>query len=322
MSSVQAGVQSLGRTEINWDKLDKTKFYVVGAGLFTGVTVALYPISVVKTRMQVVSKEVAERSAVSIVKNVLKTDGIPGLYRGFGTVITGAIPARIIFLTSLETIKAASFKLIEPFKFSEPTQAAIANGMGGMTASLLSQAIFVPIDVVSQKLMVQGYSGYARYTGGLDVARKAIKADGIRGLYRGFGLSVLVYSPSSAVWWASYGSSQRIIWNFLGHGKDQAEYRPSPWMLSCVQGAGGLIAGATASIITTPLDTIKTRLQVMDNRNRETGRDVIKRLIAEDGWKGFYRGLGPRFMSMSTWGTSMILAYEYLKRSCAKDDGV
>jgi len=60
--------------------------------------------------------------------------------------------------------------------------------------------------------MVQGYSGNARYKGGIDVARKVIKADGIRGLYRGFGLSVMTYAPSSAVWWASYGSSQRIIW--------------------------------------------------------------------------------------------------------------
>lgn len=65
---------------------------------------------------------------------------------------------------------------------------------------------------VSQRLMVQGYSGHASYNGGLDVARKILKSEGIRGLYRGFSLSVLTYSPSSAVWWASYGSSQRFIW--------------------------------------------------------------------------------------------------------------
>lgn len=68
---------------------------------------------------------------------------------------------------------------------------------------------------ISQKLMVQGYSGHAKYNGGLDVARKVLKSDGIRGLYRGFGLSVMTYSPSSAVWWASYGSSQRVIWRLV-----------------------------------------------------------------------------------------------------------
>lgn len=129
-------------------RLDKAKFYGVGAGLFTGITVALYPVSVVKTRMQVAVKDSAEKNALSVIKGLLKNDGVPGLYRGFGTVITGAIPARIIFLTALETTKVGAYKLVEPFKFSEPTQAAMANGLAGMTASLFSQAVFVPIDVV------------------------------------------------------------------------------------------------------------------------------------------------------------------------------
>ncbi|KAL3640209.1 hypothetical protein CASFOL_015177 [Castilleja foliolosa] len=308
--------QTFGQTEINWDKLDKTKFYVVGAGIFSGVTVALYPISVVKTRMQVASHDAVERSAVSVIKGLLKTDGIPGLYRGFGTVVTGAIPTRVIFLTALETTKVAAYKTVEPFKLSEPTKAAIANGVAGMMASLCTQAVFVPVDVVSQRLMVQGYSGHASYTGGLDVVRKVIKADGICGLYRGFGLSVITYSPSSAVWWASYGASQRFIWRHL----DDGIAAPSGRNIVLVQAAGGIIAGATASCITTPLDTIKTRLQVMGQENRPSARQVVRNLIAEDGWTGFYRGLGPRFVSMSAWGTSMILAYEYLKRMCSKDE--
>nr|GMC57066.1 solute carrier family 25 member 44 [Ipomoea batatas]GMC59487.1 solute carrier family 25 member 44 [Ipomoea batatas]GMC62234.1 solute carrier family 25 member 44 [Ipomoea batatas] len=303
------------QNEINWDKLDKTKFYVLGAGIFTGITVALYPISVVKTRLQVADHYAAEKNAFSVFRGVLKTDGIPGLYRGFGTVITGAIPARIIFLTALETIKVTTFRMVEPFKLSEPTQAAIANGVGGMLASLCSQSIFVPIDVVSQRLMVQGYSGHANYNGGLDVVRKVLKSEGIRGLYRGFGLSVVTYSPSSAVWWASYGSSQRFMWSLLGHGFENGQPAPSQGMVVSVQAAGGIIAGATASCITTPLDTIKTRLQVMGHKNdRPNARQVVKQLIAEEGWSGLYRGLGPRFVSMSAWGTSMILAYEYLSK--------
>lgn len=108
----------------------------------------LYPLSVIKTRMQVASKDAVQKNAFSAFKNILKTDGISGLYRGFGTVITGAIPARIIFLTSLEMTKVASLKLVDPFKLSEPVQAAIANGIAGMSGSLCSQAVFVPVDVV------------------------------------------------------------------------------------------------------------------------------------------------------------------------------
>jgi solute carrier family 25 protein 44 len=311
---------SFGQTQINWDKLDKTKFYVVGAGLFTGVTVALYPVSVVKTRLQVATKASIEKNAYSVAKGLLKTDGIPGLYKGFGTVITGAIPARVIFMSVLETTKVYAFKMLEPFGLSGTTQAALANGLAGMTSSLFAQSVFVPIDVVSQKLMVQGYSGHTKYSGGLDVARKIIKSDGIRGLYRGFGLSVVTYSPSSAVWWASYGSSQRYIWRLLDQGGKYDEVSPSVPKIMLVQAAGGIIAGATASCITTPLDTIKTRLQVMGLEKRSSIKQVTKDLIKEDGWKGLYRGFGPRFFSMSAWGTSMILTYEYLKRICAKDE--
>jgi hypothetical protein len=50
----------------------------------------------------------------------------------------------------------------------------------------------------------------------------------------------------------------------------------------------------------------------MDNENKPKAGEVVKRLIAEDGWKGLYRGLGPRFFSSSAWGTSMIVCYEYL----------
>lgn len=50
----------------------------------------------------------------------------------------------------------------------------------------------------------------------------------------------------------------------------------------------------------------------MGHDKRPSARLVVKKLISEDGWKGLYRGLGPRFFSMSAWGTSMILAYEYL----------
>lgn len=52
----------------------------------------------------------------------------------------------------------------------------------------------------------------------------------------------------------------------------------------------------------------------MGHEKRPTARQVVKNLIADEGWTGFYKGLGPRFFSMSAWGTSMILAYEYLSK--------
>lgn len=53
----------------------------------------------------------------------------------------------------------------------------------------------------------------------------------------------------------------------------------------------------------------------MGYEKQKTARQVVKGLIMDEGWKGLYRGLGPRFFSMSAWGTSMILTYEYLSKT-------
>jgi hypothetical protein len=45
-----------------------------------------------------------------------------------------------------------------------------------------------------------------------------------------------------------------------------------------------------------------------------TVRQTVKQLLKEEGWRGFYKGIGPRFLSMSLWGTSMITTYEFLSK--------
>lgn len=108
----------------------------------------LYPISVVKTRLQVASHDALERNAFSIIKGLMKREGIPGFYKGFGTIITGSIPARMLFAFALERSKVFAFEMVEPLRLSEPTKAAIANGVAGMMASSCSQVFWVPMDVV------------------------------------------------------------------------------------------------------------------------------------------------------------------------------
>lgn len=53
-----------------------------------------------------------------------------------------------------------------------------------------------------------------------------------------------------------------LLYSFLGHDSVHEKPAPNTWTIVGVQAAGGILAGATASCITTPLDTIKTRLQV------------------------------------------------------------
>jgi hypothetical protein len=49
----------------------------------------------------------------------------------------------------------------------------------------------------------------------MHLIRKSLNANGLRGLYRGFGISILTYAPSNVVWWASYSVAHRLIWGGL-----------------------------------------------------------------------------------------------------------
>lgn len=307
-------------TDISWERIDKAKFNLYGVGLFTAVSAVLYPISLVKTRIQVAAGESVHTNAVGVFKKILKNDGVRGLYRGFGTTAMGSIPGRAMFLATLEISKDSTNRLISSVNLPDATRTAVANGVAGLVSSLVSEIYYVPLDVVTQRLMVQGLPGVTKYTGGIDAFRRILQTEGIFGLYRGFAMSVITYCPSTAVWWGAYGTSQHVILKSLGYGKIDNGQSPNQGLLVTVQAVGGVMSGAASSVITTPLDTIKTRLQVMEKKEGHTPTitGTVKQLVNEDGWKGFYRGLGPRFLSMSLWGTSMIVTYEFLKRLSLK----
>ena len=133
---------------------------------------------------------------------------------------------------------------------NETQAAGTANFLAGATASLVTQSIIVPIDVISQRLMVNDRKPHAppspsRHShssastssssssstkpshvralstaafspgkqNGFALARLIVQQDGFRGLYRGFGASVATFVPSSAIWWSAYGAYQKALWH-------------------------------------------------------------------------------------------------------------
>lgn len=103
------------------------------------------------------------------------------------------------------------------------------------------------------------------------MAKHIVAKDGVKGLYRGFGASLMTITPSSALWWGAYGFYSQQIWRALGEedvvgggggGAAATAAGPSAGTVAGVQIAGGLCAGITSGILTNPLDVLKTRLQV------------------------------------------------------------
>ncbi|PUZ39434.1 hypothetical protein GQ55_9G308100 [Panicum hallii var. hallii] len=302
--------------EVSWEMLDKSRFFVLGAALFSGVSAALYPAVVLKTHLQVAPPPQAAASTAAAV--ILRRDGPRGFYRGFGASLVGTVPARALYMAALEATKSAVGSAALRLGVAEPAANAAASAAGGVSAAVAAQVVWTPVDVVSQRLMVQtapAAAAAAHYRGGADAFRKILLADGVRGLYRGFGVSVFTYAPSSAAWWASYATAQRLLWRAVGPA-----HHDSRGAAMAVQGASAAAAGGAAALVTMPLDTVKTRLQVMDAGARApTLAAAARDLVAEGGWAACYRGLGPRWASMSLSAAIMVTAYEFLKRLSAKE---
>ncbi|KAJ4900610.1 Mitochondrial substrate carrier family protein [Raphanus sativus] len=313
--------------DVDWQMLDKSRFFFLGAALFSGVSTALYPIVVLKTRQQVSPTHV---SCANISLAIARLEGLKGFYKGFGTSLLGTIPARALYMTALEITKSSVGQATVRLGLSDTTSMAVSNGAAGLASAVAAQVVWTPIDVVSQRLMVQGdlsankhvpgVISSCRYTNGLDAFRKILYSDGPRGFYRGFGLSLLTYAPSNAVWWASYSLSQKKIWSRFKGPCDRKENAPGSMV---VQALSAAIASGCSALITMPVDTIKTRLQVLDaeengRRRAMTVMQTVKSLMREGGFGACYRGLGPRWVSMSMSATTMITTYEFLKRLSTK----
>ena len=133
--------------------MDKTRFHIIGAILFTAQTSLLHPTAVVKTRMQVAGSGLSHMRGISVFKQILKTDGVPGIYRGFGTSAIGSLPGRVLALTSLEVSKNMMLKYTEGLDMADATRVGIANGVAGMFSNLVSCVYYVPLEVVGKLIL-------------------------------------------------------------------------------------------------------------------------------------------------------------------------
>ena len=327
--------------EVGWDRLDKARFLGTGVGVFSAVTTALFPLSVVKTRMMAMESAHGHGMAglAGNLRDIVRSEGAAGLYRGYSTVVLGIIPARVLYLSTLELVKSAAQSGLGEggLGLDERSALAGANFMGGGTASLITQTVVSPIDVVSQRQMIAPVR-----TGPLEQLRVIWAQEGLRGLYRGYWASLALVVPASATWWGAYGFYQPRVWGALelamgggwatgsgasaGGGAGRAEGRReySNGTVMGVQTLSGLMAGVTSGALTTPLDVVKTRLQTLplcpDGR-RPSLANVVGDLYREEGLAGFLRGIGPRITNVALWGTCMVVVYEALKRASVKEEG-
>ncbi|TNN58820.1 Solute carrier family 25 member 44 [Liparis tanakae] len=293
---------------IEWEDLDKRKFYSFGVFMTMSIRATVYPATLIRTRLQVQRGKSLYGGTFDAFFKIVRAEGVRGLYRGF-MVNTLTLVSGQAYITTYELVR----KYTSQYSDSNTVKSLVAGG----AASLVAQSITVPIDVVSQQLMMQGLKGGEHLTRfqllpdaaeskkffgqTRNIMAQIFAADGFRGFYRGYVASLLTYIPNSAVWWPFY--------HF--YAEQLSKLAPSDCPHLLLQAIAGPLAAATASTVTNPMDVVRARVQV---EGRSSVVETFRQLLAEEGCWGLTKGLSARIISSTPTAVVMVVGYETLKK--------
>ncbi|CAH6719201.1 ADP,ATP carrier protein 3 [[Candida] jaroonii] len=118
-----------------------------------------------------------------VYKKTLASDGIAGLYRGFGPSVVGIVVYRGLYFGLYDSLKPVVLVGSLQGSFLASFLLGWAVTTGASTASY-------PLDTVRRRMMMT--SGQAvKYKGAMDAFSKIVAAEGIPSLFRGCGANIL-----------------------------------------------------------------------------------------------------------------------------------
>lgn len=155
--------------------------------------------------------------------------------------------------------------------------------------------VYVPVDVIKERLQVQDGRGDTRYKGGADALVKIWRTEGLSGCYRGYGATLMSFGPFSALYFVLYERFKSVSIQL-----SESQNLSMPFLIG-----SSASAGALASFLTSPLDLAKLRLQVQRGESisgsatatRYNGiADCLQQVYRHGGVRGLFRGAGARVL--------------------------
>jgi len=187
----------------------------------------------------------------------------------------------------------------------------LSGGCGGMSLVFVGH----PLDTMKVRLQT---APKGTYTGMIDCFQKTIKADGVRGLYKGMTAPMIGITPIFAVYFMGYDMGKSIAANVEGVEKENIS-------TAGVMFAGGFSA-IPGTIFMVPGERIKVLLQ-SDGQGGTAKRfngtlDCAKKVVAEEGLlAGMYKGWELTLLRDVPGSVAYYGAYELMKRGMQPADG-
>ncbi|PSK53908.1 Mitochondrial substrate carrier family protein Q [Elsinoe australis] len=252
----------------------------------------VYPLDIVKTRLQVQVKkrpgdvplttnEAHYEGTVHAIQSILKDEGLSGLYSGMAGSLIGVASTNFAYFYWYSTVRNLYATRVSSAKPSTAAELSL-----GAVAGALAQLFTIPIAVVTTRQQTQPKGDKK---GMIETAKEVVNSeDGWTGLWRGMKASlVLVVNPA-----ITYGAYQRLK-DVLYPGK--ANLRPHEAFIL------GALSKSLATIATQPLIVAKVGLQSRPPPARQ-GKpfksfvEVMKYIIEHEGPTALFKGIGPQIL--------------------------
>ncbi|KAJ1966845.1 hypothetical protein IWQ62_002217 [Dispira parvispora] len=268
----------------------------------------VYPLDTIKTRLQVQTNKPTETkdlqpdgtpdsyvSVVDALKKIYSSEGIRGFYAGLGAGLLGQTSTNFAYFYWYSFIRKFYQRRIKGGRaISTPMELVL-----GALAAAIAQLFTTPIAVTATR---QQTASRNERKSMLVTAREVVQEDGWTGLWKGLRPSlVLVVNPS-----ITYGAFERIkAWmapTSTGP-KCAGQSTPAPALSAVQVFLAGALSKTLATIITYPYIMAKVRLQwkppktLLEGSGQAEGiytsaMDVLHRAWKQDGWLGWYKGMG------------------------------
>ncbi|KAL9168126.1 hypothetical protein ABFS82_05G140500 [Erythranthe guttata] len=179
-------------------------------------------------------------------------------------------------------------------KISNPSLRRLVSG--GI-AGAISRTVVAPLETIRTHLMV-GSNGHSTS----EVFESIMKTDGWTGLFRGNFVNVIRIAPSKAI--------ELFIFDTVN--KNLSQKLPIPPSL-----IAGACAGVSSTLVTYPLELLKTRLTIQ--RELYNGLfDAFVKILQEGGPGELYRGLTPSVIGVIPYAATNYCAYDSLRKAYKK----
>lgn len=188
-----------------------------------------------------------------------------------------------------------------------PVDYFLASGISGILITLSTN----PIWVLKTRMLSSDKGSEGAYQSMWHGAKHVLNTEGAKGFYRGAGVSLLGNSHG-AVQFAVYEPLKNIWRRYLAQDQlVQKEEKLGNTATLVISGSAKVVAGT----ITYPYQVLRSRLQTYHSEERfgRGIRGVGAKIWREEGWRGFYRGLGTNVVKVlpATWVT--FLVYENVR---------